>query len=311
MSGLTGISQRNPLISVFFILCTVVIGFVVIGPIVGFFAALPFYGGTMLELTERITQGSIQHPELRVPVLIMQGFATLIGLILLPGLYLSALEHVSPVKWLNKKTPAIIAFTVTVIVIAFMVPNSVFIEWNSSFVFPEFLKEFGEWARAREDVAAELTKFFTVFNSTGDLLLGMVVIALLPALGEELVFRGMLQPELYRLSGNYHAAIWISAFIFSAFHMQFFGFVPRLFLGALFGYLYWWSGNFWVPVIAHFVNNGFMVIMLYLYQQEVITLDMDTPEAAPLSAIIPFTLVFAGALFYFYKFYKNQNITTE
>lgn len=309
MSGLTGISQRNPLLSVFLILCTVFIGFIIIGPIIGILFSLPFYEGSVIELGEKI-QNPLQFPELRMPILIMQGFATLIGLILIPWLYLYSRERVSPLGWV-KKSPASIIVVVVLIVIAFMAPNSWVIEWNTNFTFPDFLKGFGEWAREREDAAAELTRLFTVFNTPGEFMLGLVIIALLPAIGEELVFRGMLQPELYRASGNHHAAIWISAFIFSAFHMQFFGFVPRMLLGALFGYLYLWSGNFLMPVIAHFVNNGFMVLMMYLHQQEISELDIESPEAAPWTAIVPFTIVFAGLLFYFHKFYKSQNTFAE
>jgi membrane protease YdiL (CAAX protease family) len=137
--------------------------------------------------------------------------------------------------------------------------------------------------------------------------LGVFVIALLPAIGEELVFRGMLQPELFRATGNHHAAIWISAIIFSAFHMQFFGFVPRLLLGALFGYLYVWSANLLIPMIAHFVNNGFSVLMMYLYQKGIITVDMESPEAAPWPMVIGFTIVFGFLLFYFKKYYETKN----
>jgi membrane protease YdiL (CAAX protease family) len=233
MSGLTGISKRNPLLSVFLILCTLVIGFIIIGPIVGFLISLPFFEGTMFDLIEQL-QNPGQYPELKTPVLITQGFATLIGLILIPWLYLYSQERISPVDWV-KKSPASIIIVVVLIVIAFMGPNSWVIEWNTNFTFPDFLKAFGEWAREREDVATELTKLFTVFNTPGEFILGLVIIALLPAIGEELVFRGMLQPEFYRASGNHHVAIWVTAFIFSAFHMQFFGFVPRILLGALFG----------------------------------------------------------------------------
>ncbi|MBN8652109.1 MAG: CPBP family intramembrane metalloprotease [Cytophagales bacterium] len=305
MSGLTGISKRNPLLSVFLILCTLVIGFIIIGPIVGFLISLPFFEGTMFDLIEQL-QNPGQYPELKTPVLITQGFATLIGLILIPWLYLYSQERISPLGWV-KKSPASIIIVVVLIVIAFMAPNSWVIEWNTNFTFPDFLKVFGEWAREREDAAAELTKLFTVFNTLAEFVMGLVIIALLPAIGEELVFRGMLQPEFYRASGNHHVAIWVTAFIFSAFHMQFFGFVPRMLLGALFGYLYLWSGNFLMPVLAHFVNNGFMVLMMYLHQQEISKLDIESPEAAPWTAILPFTLVFAGLLYYYYKFYKNQN----
>jgi uncharacterized protein len=304
MSGPTGISQRNPILSVFFILCTAVIGFVIIGPIVGFLFALPFYDGSMIELVEKITT-PLQYLELRLPVLIMQGFATLVGLILIPCLYLYSFEGVSAKAWL-KNSPVSLVLVVTLATIAFMGTNSVFIEWNANFTFPDFLKDFGAWAREREDLAAALTKFFTTFETTGDFILGLFVIALLPAIGEELVFRGMLQPEFYRVSGNHHAAIWISAFIFSAFHMQFFGFVPRMLLGAFFGYLYVWSGNLWMPMIAHFVNNGFSVLMIYLYQKGTITVDMESTDAAPWPVVLSFTVVFAALMFYFHNYYRRK-----
>lgn len=306
MSELTGISQRHPLTSLVFILLTTILGFMIIGPLLGFFIAMPFYDGSIFDLVEKIANPTL-YPEIRLPLVIIQGSATLIGLILIPLLYLFSMERINPMGWIKSKTTSVLMLLITgFIVLAFMATNSVFIEWNASFTFPEFLKDFGAWARERETLAEELTTFFTTFDSTGDFLLGAFVIALLPAIGEELVFRGMLQPELFRATGNHHAAIWISAIIFSAFHMQFFGFVPRMLLGALFGYLYVWSGNLLMPMFAHFVNNGFSVLMIYLYQKGTVTIDMDAPEAAPWPVVIGFTTVFVVLLYYFKKFHQNQ-----
>ena len=307
MSELTGISQRPAWLSIIYILVTATLGFVVIEPLIGFMVATPFYEGSLIELAKNV-QDPISHPEIRLPVLIMQGCATFIGLILIPVLYVWAIEKRNALVWIAGKSTSIIIVAVTgVIVITFMAFNSVFIEWNANFTFPDFLKEFGDWARARETQAEEFTKFFTNFQSTGDFLIGFFVIAFLPAIGEELVFRGMLQPELYRASGNHHVAIWVSAIIFSAFHMQFFGFVPRVFLGALFGYLYFWSGNFLIPMIAHFVNNGFLVSIMYLHQIGVVTTDIDSPEAAPLPVVAGFTLVFAVLIVYFKKYHTTHS----
>lgn len=306
MSDLTGISQRNPFTSLVFILLTALIGFLIIGPMVGFFVAMAFYDGSMFDLIEKI-QNPLQYPEIRMPVLILQAGATLIGLIIIPALYLKGFERASPVQWLRSKSPAPVMILLTALaVLTFMAPNSVFIEWNSKIVFPEFMKEFATWARQHEDLAAKVTEFLTSFESTGDLLFGIFVIAVLPAFGEELVFRGMLQPELYRATKNHHAAIWISAIIFSAFHMQFFGFVPRVLLGALFGYLYLWSANFWMPVIAHFVNNAFSVIMMYLYQTGKISLEVESTEAAPWPMVLLCATLFVAIMVYFRRFYKSN-----
>jgi membrane protease YdiL (CAAX protease family) len=311
MSELNGFSQRPPWLSVILILITTFLGFVIIGPLIGFLAAMPFYDGSVFDFASTLNNPT-EHPEIRLPLIIMQGCATLVGLIFIPILYIRGIEKTNPISWFsNKSLPLIITLATAFIVISFMVTDSIFIEWNANFVFPDFLKEFGEWAREKETLAEELTNFFTTFTSTGDFLVGMIVIALLPGIGEELVFRGMLQPELYRLSGNHHVAIWTSAIIFSAFHMQFFGFVPRMFLGALFGYLYLWSSNLMVPMIAHFVNNGFSVLMMYLYQKGIITTDMESPEAAPWPMVILFTAIFVALMVYVKKFYESRNVLTE
>jgi membrane protease YdiL (CAAX protease family) len=96
-----------------------------------------------------------------------------------------------------------------------------------------------------------------------EFLAAIVILAIVPAIGEELLFRGILQNKIEMLSKNKHIAIWITAFIFSFIHFQFYGFVPRLLLGALFGYLYIWSGNLTIPILAHFINNGFTLLLLY------------------------------------------------
>ena len=141
----------------------------------------------------------------------------------------------------------------------FPVAMSPLSEWNANLSFPDFMSGFERWAKEEEDRLAKITSLITAIDSVPELLLGILVIALLPAIGEELVFRGMIQQELWRGSRNIHLAIWTSAFIFSAIHVQFFGFIPRLLLGALFGYLYYWSGNLLIPMFSHFFNNAFAV----------------------------------------------------
>jgi hypothetical protein len=307
MSELTGISQRPAYISLIFILLTAALGFMIIGPALGVLIAMPFYEGTIIDFTQKLSNPTA-HPELRLPVLIMQGCGTFFGLIVIPTLYLIGIEKQNPIEWIKSKSNSLlIILVVTILTITFFAPNSIFIEWNANLVFPEFLKEFGIWARERENLAEELTKFFVTFETNTDFLIGLVVIAILPAIGEELVFRGMIQPELFRATGNHHAAIWVSAIIFSAFHMQFFGFVPRMLLGALFGYLYVWSGNLFLPMFAHFVNNGFSVLMMFLYQRGVITVDMESPEAAPWPAVVIATGIFLVLLYYFKKYHQSNN----
>ena len=110
-------------------------------------------------------------------------------------------------------------------------------------------------------------------TQTAQLIIGFLVIAVLPAIGEEIIFRGMIQNDFYRATRNIHLSIWISALLFSAIHIQFFGFFPDCFLVRLFGYLYYWSGNLLMPMLAHFINNGFTVATLVLTQKKAISID--------------------------------------
>lgn len=300
-------NQRPAWISVILIFLTAMLGFVIVGPLLGFLLAMPFTDGDLLSIQQKLASPA-DYPELKVPLFIMQGCATLVGLIIGPALYIKAFEKKDPLLlFKNKKLHTKSVLIAGLIVILFMIPNSFFIEWNAGLTFPDFLKGLETWAREKEDLAAELTTYLTTFASFNEFLLAFIVIAVIPGIGEELVFRGMLQPELQRATGNIHAAIWISAFLFSAIHLQFFGFVPRLLLGVLFGYLYYWSGNIVLPMFAHFVNNGFSVVMVYLYQQGIVSMNLESNESAPLPVVVLFTIITFGLLLYLKKFYRETN----
>jgi predicted HTH transcriptional regulator len=118
-----------------------------------------------------------------------------------------------------------------------------------------------------------LTEAFLKMETPGELIGNLIMIGLLPAIGEELFFRGILQRIFVDWSKSKHWGVWITAIIFSAVHMQFLGFVPRLLLGALLGYLYVWSGSLWLPIIAHFVNNAAAVILTYIYSNDIISIN--------------------------------------
>jgi len=299
--------EKHPVINLIVILLMVGLGFVIIGPILGFFIALPFYEGGMRGLSEAI-EHPLENPDIKIALYIIQGCATFVGLIVAPAIFLMR-EQRSLGDFFRQKGLAWIPVILTVVVVViFMAVNSIFIEWNANFDFPDFAKGFEQWARAREDAAEELTRFLTSFASAGELLFALVIIAVLPAIGEEVVFRGLIQNELYRGTKNIHVSIWVAAILFSAIHFQFFGFVPRLLLGALFGYLYYWSGNLMLAIIAHFVNNGVSVVALYLYQEGAFTFDVESQEAAPVNVVFMSAVLTAGLLYFFYKYYQDRKI---
>ncbi len=181
---------------------------------------------------------------------------------------------------------------------------SALVSWNAQAHFPAFLHDFAAWARAKEDQNAALTKFLTQFRTGGRLLVGLAVIAVVPAVAEELVFRGVIQQNLVRWFGSRHAGVWLAAAVFSAVHFQFFGFVPRFVLGLGLGYLYEWSGNILVPMAAHFTNNAFQLVLLYLVQRGAFgwgTFDPDSTEALPWPAVLASAALTAALLGYLHR----------
>lgn len=158
------------------------------------------------------------------------------------------------------------------------------------------------WASDMESSAGRLIEGLLVMESPWELGFTVLIVAVLPAVGEELVFRGVLQQELEKASGKPIAAVWISAFIFSAFHLQFAGLLPRFLLGAGLGYLFYWTQSLWAPMAAHFFVNGLQVAGQYYRRQSL-------PETAieevnwPAIAIAAFLV--AGLSSYLYRRRKN------
>ncbi len=147
---------------------------------------------------------------------------------------------------------------------------------NEKMVLPEALAEMERWMRAAEMRAAEMTKLLVAADSIWGLLFNIFMIAVVPAVGEEMLFRGALQNIVQKSVKNIHVAVIVTAFIFSAFHLQFYGFVPRFFIGIVLGYLYVYSGSLWLPILAHFVNNATVTIAYYLMNKGIVGDEIDT-----------------------------------
>ncbi len=133
--------------------------------------------------------------------------------------------------------------------------------WNQGLHLPESMKSIEQWMITSEQEIEALTKELLNVNTWGNYLMNILVIAIVAGVGEELLFRGVLQKIFIRWTRNVHIGILITAIIFSAMHLQFFGFMPRLVLGMLLGYLFIWSKSLWVPIIAHAFNNTLVIIL--------------------------------------------------
>lgn len=151
--------------------------------------------------------------------------------------------------------------------------------WNELVSLPASLAQLEALMRQMEDLAAKITLKMLSEQSVPDLFANLFFLALLPAITEELFFRGALQ-RILEQKFNLHWCVWISAAIFSAYHMQFFGFVPRLLLGALLGYLMLWGGSIYLPMLAHFINNATLVIFYFLWKNNYVSFNVDNIGSA-------------------------------
>jgi len=178
---------------------------------------------------------------------------------------------------------------------------------NSTMQLPEWLSGFEQWMKEKEAGAQELTRAFLVMENQGQLIFNIFMIGLLPAIGEELIFRGIFQQIFTDWTKNIHWGIFIAAFLFSTMHFQFYGFLPRLLLGMLFGYLFYWSRSIWIPMLVHFVNNTTAVFAYYFYPEK-INQEVESFESVPGLEIF---LIFNAAIFalLLYRFYRKSNVT--
>ncbi|MFY0594070.1 CPBP family intramembrane glutamic endopeptidase [Roseivirga sp.] len=303
---------RSELSSFLIVLGFVFIGFFV-GQFVGAIASIVFAlinGAPTDVLTEDPT---VLYDYLGLgEVLTTQATYTLFFCFITPYVYLRAIARKNIDVLSNERGVQFpLVFATIVGTFCFLFLNAYFIEWNANIHFPEFMSGFEDWARDLEDQLAETTEKFTTFNNFTQFLFGFVVIAVLPGIGEEFLFRGVLQNSLHRWTKNAHVAIWVSAFIFGAIHLQFYGLVPRMMLGAVFGYLYLWSGNIWYPIISHIANNGFAVIAVYYAQVEETAPNLDDTEAFPIGLQIGGSLIFIAFMFLFRNHYLKQKQSSE
>ena len=180
----------------------------------------------------------------------------------LPAILLSRFSSNNGWKWLELTRPPKIKSIVGVLLIYFLSLPAMewLIEWNSQLHFPSSLSALENLFRQWENASETTTKILLNSHGWYALIIGVLIIGLLTGFSEELFFRGGLQGIFERSSMGQGASVWLAAIIFSMMHFQFFGFFPRLLMGAFFGYLLIWTRSLWVPVFAHALNNSMVVI---------------------------------------------------
>ncbi len=294
------------------ILLLMLAGYTIVGlfvfQFIGLILILPFVDFDFEQVSALLTN-PMANEQAKVPLLVIQGVTSLGAFVLVPyffiikNLNLTGKELVTFPK--APYTPILMTVMVT---FGFMVVNSIVIEWNQNLKLPESLAWFEEMASSKEQLLKELTEYLTRFNSFSQFLIGFLVIAILPAIGEELLFRGLVQNLFNKIFKNAHLAIALSAFLFAAIHLQFYGLVPRFLLGVLFGYLYYFSGSLGLAMLGHFVNNGFTVTFYYLSQTGAIDISPNELEESPPMYII---LIFFVVTSFFLYLFRNYFVKKE
>ena len=188
--------------------------------------------------------------------------------IAMPALLIVAWTNSKPLKYLKVKNGVYInekiVFTILVFIFSYLFASFLTI-WNQGIVFPEWMRGVEKVMREMEDQALETTELLLSGKSIYSLILNIIVIAGLAAISEELFFRGAMQQFIQEKFKNGHMSVWLTALIFSIVHFQFYGFLPRLFLGAILGYLFLYTKNLWVPILLHFLNNATVIIVNFFW----------------------------------------------
>lgn len=297
----SAIVERNPFSSLILLLLLIFAGAVVFTGI-AFAIGSSIYG---MESMLMLASGNQSNLDLIKLVQIISS----IGMFVIPAIIYAKLQDRD---WLDYLKIIPVPFYLALLTILIMFCASPALEYsmelNKGMKLPSFLKELEAWMQEQELKMELMTKQLIIMNSVPGFLVNLIMLAIIPAFGEELIFRGGFQQIFTRWFGNYHVAIWLTAIVFSSIHFQFYGFFPRMFLGALFGYLLIWSGSLWLPILGHFLNNALAVITAYWYQSQGISIDkmFEAEPSSPALIIISFIL-FAITIRYFYKYTLKLN----
>ncbi|MBC6110166.1 CPBP family intramembrane glutamic endopeptidase [Pedobacter fastidiosus] len=289
--------EIDPFLQLLLLLVYAIVGAVIFS-IIGLVIILCIYGFGMISNFELIAGGD---PKFTDALKILQ-ITSSIGMFIAPPIALALTERKKPSDFYAFGKPK---FVLLILVLVIMIVSMPFMEWtaiwNQKMILPDFLKWIEQWMKEKEDEAMKVTIQLLTVRNNWDFVVNLIMIAVLPAIGEELMFRGGVQRSLNRIFNNPHLAIWVSAIIFSAIHIQFYGFIPRMLLGAGFGYLYYFSGSIWYAMLAHFLNNAYAVCVALYMQKHNMPLDKaDEPIGFPWYGYV-ISVIITIALFKFFK----------
>lgn len=275
----------------------------------GILIAVPFVEGNIFTAIGRMELAQTTQD---IALLKYLQIISQIGLFIISSFLFALLVSKRPFSFLGlNKSPKITLIGIALIIGLVSTP---FLNWvielNYSLHLPSGLAALENWMREMEVEAMRLTELFLGGGGWSNLMVNLLMMAVLAGLGEELLLRGIVQPLFIRITKNPHLGIWLAAALFSLIHFQFFGFFPRMILGALFGYYYYWSRNLWIPVIAHILNNGFIVAYAFFSgtteMMPKLGEESTTESPSALLIALSLSLSIAGLMFFYREGLKQK-----
>lgn len=286
---------RRSLVANLLILTGLVLMGLFVGQLVGMVLAWLTTGISLTELPNVLEQPN-RYAGAWSALMWLQAGSSLGGFVGAPLLFWLYFEKRNLGEFDGAPAPPAVVWPVVFLLVVLAFPfNGWIYELNQRLDLPPALQGLEDWMKSKETSLEDLTEFLTNFSSPWQLAVGLLVVAAIPAVGEELLFRGVVQNLFRRAFGNVHVAIWLAAAIFSAIHFQFYGFLPRMVLGALFGYLYFWTRDLRVAMFAHFVNNGATLVLVYLHNRNLLDFNVEETESVP-ALVAVLSLAVAGGL---------------
>lgn len=261
--------------------------------------------------SDMVTNPDLTNPDSISAMKIIQ-FGSHLGLFVFPSIIFARLSGLSIGKYLSINIlPNRNQFLMAIAAMAISIPLiGLFTEWNLQMHFPDWLSGVEGWMKEKEDQAKLLTDAILMTTSTTQFILNLIILAVLPAIGEEFVFRGFLIRFFSSFMKNIHLNIFIISILFSALHMQFYGFLPRFALGMFLGYLFYWSGSLWLPILVHFLNNALTITVYFLSEKNIISQNPDDVGMATNSLfLLVNAVVLVLILFWFNKTKKTFKIS--
>ncbi len=297
------LKSKSPGTQILLVISMALVGVFIIG-MIGTLILAPITGMSLIQLSQP-AKWNYNDPAVITAIRGMQ-LIQFISLFVFPVWICSRLFSTNGNEYLGLRKPP--EFSFYLIAVLAMIVALPLVNWlgelNRSIRFPPDIEQ---WFKIKEENAAKMIQALLQRHTIKDLLLNIIFIAALAAIGEELLFRGLLQRLFIKFFKNHWIGIIVSAILFSALHMQFYGFFPRLALGILLGLIYWYSGSLWVAILAHFVYDAALIILAYNMPEMI--KDESTVEMGNMYALGSLSLVLIVLAVVWMK--KKSHVTYE